>query len=130
MPMISRFVPRCLVVLTLPVLLGPVLAWAQEALTDADLVRRAESEGSLIAMAQFCNIPREQIREIVGKLEQSTLKAAAEAKLTLDSDAYRQYAVAGIRGTSRLLAMVPSSGPNYDSNCDEVRSKIAAAMQK
>jgi hypothetical protein len=115
-------------------LLIPILAlgssFAAEPSNEDEISRRAQSEGSLIAMAQFCGTSNDQVRSLASKLEQATLLAAKGQPFAFDSAVYRQHAIAGIKTTQKTLAYVPSSGPGYESNCKEVHAKVSAALAR
>ena len=113
-------------------LLIPILAlgssFAADPSNEDEISRRAQSEGSLIAMAQFCGTSTDQIRSLASKLEQATLLTAKGRSFVFDSAVYRQHAIAGIKTTQQALTYVPSSGPGYESNCKEVHAKVSGAL--
>lgn len=115
----------------LPLLLFSVLGTSFAASpAEEELTRRAKGDGSLIAMAQFCNVSAPDIRLLASKTEAAALHAAKSLDIPFDSAAYRQHALAGVQVTRQTLAYVPRSGQNYDSNCAEVREKVATATAK
>jgi len=105
-------------------------SFAASSPSEDELARLSESSGSLIAMAQFCNVPTNEVRSLASKLEQETLLAAKGNTFKFDVEAFSQYAMSGVRTTRGILVHMPSSGPGYESNCKEVREKIAAAIAR
>lgn len=93
--------------------------------SEDEMARRSESDGSLMALAQFCKVPDDRIRSLASKLAQDTLALAKDVPFKFDSEAYRQHAAAGLKQTRQTLAFVPSTGPAYDSNCEEVLGKVS-----
>lgn len=116
--------------LTLLLLFTFSSSFAAPSPSEDELARQSESSGSLIAMAQFCNVPTAKVRSLASKLEQETLLAAKGNTFKFDADAFSQYAMSGVRTTRGILAYMPSNGPRYESNCKEVHEKIAAAMAR
>mgnify|MGYP001810106046 CR=1 FL=1 len=98
--------------------------------SEDELARQSESSGALIAMAHFCKVPANEVRSLAAKLTQETLLAAEGNTFNFDAEAFAQYVMSGIRSTQGILALVPDSGSGYESNCEEVREKITAAMAR
>lgn len=98
--------------------------------SEDEFARQSESSGALIAMAHFCKVPANEVRSLAAKLAQEALLAAEGNSFNFDAEAFTEYVMSGIRSTQDLLALVPDSGPGYESNCEEVREKIAAAMAR
>jgi hypothetical protein len=107
---------------------GSVTAAQELALEDME--RHAQGDGSLIAMAQFCEIEVNEIRVLASRLEEQALTKFKGSPFQVDAQVYRSYAIPGIRRTLKTLAYMSRSGPGYESNCEEVRTKVSAASAK
>lgn len=67
---------------------------------------------------------------LASRLEEKALDRFKGSPVQVDAQVYRSHAMSGAQGTRNILGYMPRSGPGYESNCQEVRTKVSAATAK
>ena len=92
----------------------------------ATLYDHARNEGSLLATAQICGFPSDEVEQVRSGLEKEQRYKVEQQGETFDAAGYAEAFAAGNRNMHELLAMViPQQSPEqYEENCGEAREQF------
>ena len=92
----------------------------------ATLYDHARNDGSLLATAQICDLPKDEMEQVRSGLEQEQRYKVEQQGEAFDAAGYAEAFAAGNRSMHELLALViPQQSPEqYEENCDDVRKQF------
>ena len=93
---------------------------------SATLYDHARNDGSLVATAQICDFPKDEVEQVRSGLEKEQRYKVEQQGETFDAAGYAEAFAAGNRSMHELLALViPQQSPEqYEANCGEVREQF------
>ena len=93
---------------------------------SATLYDRARNDGSLLATAQICGLPKDEVEQARSGLEKEQRYEVEQQGETFDAAGYAEAFAAGNRRMHELLALVipQQSREQYEENCGEVREQF------
>ena len=92
----------------------------------ATLYDHARNDGSLIATAQICSFPKDEVEQVRSGLEEEQRYKVEQQGEAFDAAGYAEAYAAGNRSMHELLALViPQQSPEqYEQNCGDVRKQF------
>jgi hypothetical protein len=121
-------VKSCLLALLLTVTpaLAEVPPEASSENPPATLYDHARNDGSLIATAQICSFPKDEVDQVRSGLEEEQRYKVEQQGEAFDAAGYAEAFAAGNRSMHELLALViPQQSPEqYEENCGDVRKQF------
>lgn len=116
---------------TLPLLLLSWLLFATETAhaqtqeeSRAMVLREANADGALIALALHCKQSKDEVNRLAEKLEALTMALARSKSVALDSATYIDVANDGYLHTREVLSLTGQSEDAFRDRCAEVQSKV------
>jgi len=93
---------------------------------SATLYDLARNDGSLLATAQICDFPQDEVEQVRSGLQKEQRYKVEQRGETFDAAGYAEAFAAGNRRMHELLALVipQQSREQYEENCGEVREQF------
>lgn len=93
---------------------------------SATLYDLARNDGSLLATAQICDFPQDEVEQVRSGLQKEQRYKVEQQGEAFDAAGYAEAFAAGNRSMHELLALViPQQSPQqYEENCSEVRKQF------
>ena len=93
---------------------------------SATLYDHARNDGSLLATAQICGFPKDEVELVRSGLEGEQRYKVEEQGEAFDAAGYAEAFAAGNRSMHELLALViPQQSPEqFEENCSDVRTQF------
>jgi hypothetical protein len=102
---------------------GAALAQTPEA-QRAQVLREANADGALIALALHCKHPKAAVNSLADKLEALTMALARSNSVALDGNTYYDLVHDGFLHTREVLSVAEAGEATYRDQCAGAQGRI------
>ncbi|MBN6149767.1 hypothetical protein JR065_05410 [Xanthomonas sp. AmX2] len=110
---------------------------APAALADDTLYRLGQADGTQLAQARYCDLPRTEVARLASALQHAARERALAANAAFDAAEHSAAMKSGFDDFRRLIALVDAQGDaqdpaqrqaRYREQCAEVRAGVEALI--